>query len=451
MAYASRARCSFAARAASTLDPAGTWAASVEGLEFGSTMLPIRMAFDRPLHAVGVFVGLQDVLYVSGEVRAVLSVYGYHGASTDLVLLGSDVTSFPAAPTDIVYCLRYTAAEGDTIVRALVEYTNADGASIAERRMIDDLTLVYADAELPPDRPPTVEVTGPADGASISGTTVYLRASIQEDRELGSVHYQIDGGAEMPVGASPSLTDPTRYTTAVNFSSSILTPGVPHLLTVTAIDAAGQLGTDSVTIIIPTPVPTIDVQAVKMEVIQVVQCLNNPRCSDNSVPMVQGKPTWVRLYVRAEGGTPRTAIRAGCAAAWWRPATRATSSPYNRITPDGDEDPSAHDRGDLAASLNFIVPPSWLAEGSLELTAFVNYHEADLDETRTDNNAVQATVAVWPARSVSIRFVPVTADGLTADIGEMWNFADWLARVFPVVRHRAHRRRAAAGELRSVG
>ncbi len=50
--------------------------------------------------------------------------------------------------------------------------------------------------------------------------------------------------------------------------------------------------------------PSLDLQAVKLEVVQVVQCLDNSRCADNAVPMLIGKPTWVRLYVRAEGGPP---------------------------------------------------------------------------------------------------------------------------------------------------
>jgi len=41
------------------------------------------MAFDRPLQAVGVYLGLLQRLYVEGDVRAVLSAYGYHGAGTD--------------------------------------------------------------------------------------------------------------------------------------------------------------------------------------------------------------------------------------------------------------------------------------------------------------------------------------------------------------------------------
>jgi hypothetical protein len=408
--------------------------ASLEGLEFGSAMLPIRMAFDQPLTAVGLFVGLPEPQWVNGEVTASLSAYGYRGDSTRLELLGSDSTTFPAAPTDVIHCLRFSAAEGDIIARALVEYTDAGGVSIAERRLIDDLTLVFAKTELPPDRPPVIEITSPADGSSIAGTTVNLRAQIREDRELDRVAFQIDGGPETALGAAPSLTDPAAYFTGANFSAAIVEAGVPHLLTVTAYDSAGQFAADTVTFIVPTPVPTLDLQAVKVEVVQVVQCLDNPRCADNAVPMLLGKPTWARLYVRAEGGPPRRAVSGRLCRGRVATCDTGMIMPLNRITPDDDDDPSVNDRGSLDASLNFIVPPVWLAEGALEMTAFVNYEEEDVDETRGDNNAVQASVSVVPGRTLTVMFMPVTADGFTAPITEMWDFVDFLARVFPITR-----------------
>jgi len=422
-------------------------AASVEGLEFGSAMLPIRIAFDRPLTAVGLFVGFPEPQYVSGDVTAILSAYGYEAGSTELELLGSDLTSFPAATTDIIHCLRFTAAEGDIIARALVEYTDATGNSLAERRLIDDLTIFYAEDELPPDRPPVIEITSPTDGSSIPGTTINLRATIREDRQLDRVHYQIDGGAEMALGAAPSLTDPAAYFTGANFSAALVEPGAPHLISVTAFDSAGQFAADTVTIIVPTPVPTLDLQAVKMEVVQVVQCLDNARCADNAVPMVLGKPTWVRLYVRAEGGPPVRAVSGRLCLGRVATCDSGMVIPLNQISPDDDDDPSVHDRGDLEASLNFIVPPVWLAEGTLEMTAFVNYEERDVDETRGDNNAVQASVSVVRPRSLTVMFTQVTADGMTPPLSEMWTFADWLARVFPVARIQAVGRSPLAGNL----
>ncbi|MEX2030728.1 MAG: Ig-like domain-containing protein [Anaerolineales bacterium] len=408
--------------------------ASVEGLEFGSVMLPIRMAFDRPVSAVGLYAGMLPPYSVTGDVRASLGAYGYHGADTELVLLGSDSVSFPAAPTDIIHCLQFTAAEGDFIARALVEYTDSSSGSIAERRLIDDVTLLYSEAELPPDRPPVVEITAPGDGSSIPGPTVFLRASIQEDRELADVRFQIDGGAETLMGAAPSLTDPSRYTTGANFSTSLMEAGTTHLLTVSARDVAGQFAVDTVQILVPTPIPSLDLQAVKMEVVQVVQCLDNSGCSDNAVPMVINKPTWVRVYVRAENGPPARPVSGRLCQGRVTTCDTGYVVPFNEIVPNDDEDPTATDRGALDASLNFFVPPVWLTEGTLELTAFVNYQERDVDETRSDNNAVQASVSVVPARALTVMFMPVTASGLTPPISEMWALVDWLSRVFPVAR-----------------
>ena len=109
-------------------------------------------------------------------------------------------------------------------------------------------------------------------------------------------------------------------------------------------------------------------------------------------------------------------------------------NPINTIVPDGDEDPTDTDRANLDASLNFILPPAWLTGDKLELTAFVNYEEENVDETRGDNNAVQAAVAVTPPRRLTVMFRSVTAEGLTAPSSEMFNLVDWLTRVFPVAR-----------------
>jgi len=421
--------------------------ASIEAMEFGSAMLPIRMAFDRPLSALGVFVGMEEAMYVTGEVTASLIVYGYRPGSDELVRLGADSTTFPAAATDVVHCLKFEAAEGALIAWALVEYADSGGGSIAERRIIDDLTLVYAEAELPPDAPPVVEITAPADRASVPGTTVHLRATIREDVDLERVAFQIDGGPETRLGAWPSATDPTAYFTGITFSTAIMEPGRTHLLTVTAYDGAGHFAQDTVTVLVPTPVPTIDIQAVKLEAVQVVQCLDNDRCADNAVPMVLGKPTWVRVYVRAEGGVPRNPISGRLCRGRVATCDSGMVLPVNEITPDADEDPVANDRASLEASLNFIVPPAWLAEGTLELTAFVNYREEDLDEIRTDNNVVQASVRVVPARALTVMFSQVTVDGLTPPLSEMWVFADWLARVFPVARITAVGRAPLPGNL----
>ena len=88
-----------------------------------------------------------------------------------------------------------------------------------------------------------------------------------------------------------------------------LTPYIENSITVWAEDRAGLQGSDTVTFSFapPTPTLTLNLIADDVEIIQVIQCMDNPTCSDNSVPLYVGKPTLVRLYVRAEGAGAETA------------------------------------------------------------------------------------------------------------------------------------------------
>lgn len=222
-------------------------AKSREG-EFGSSMQPIRMLFIRPLQAVGMFVGMEEPVYVDTDVAAVLTVYGLRAGESDLVQLGSDSVSFPALATNIVHCLRYTAEEGDIIVRATLDYVDTSGLSIFEPRWMDDLTMVYAETELPPDLPPQVEITEPEDGAPvIVDGAIGLRAEIVEDRELWRVFLSINSGPGMRSGFLRSSSDPTLYRFEVDIiARSMLRPNEENTLTVIAEDLSGQRDIDSV-------------------------------------------------------------------------------------------------------------------------------------------------------------------------------------------------------------
>jgi hypothetical protein len=240
----------------------GDFAAKSKEGEFGSVMQPIRMFFTRPLRAVGMFVGMEEAIYVDTDVTAKLTLYGYHEGETEVVELGSDAISFPARATDIIHCLRFTAGENDFIVRALLDYIDEAGFSIFEPRWMDDLTMVFAEGELPEDLPPVVKITQPENDAHIiPEDTVNLRAEIIEDRELRRVKYQVNLGPEMISGFSRSTDDPTHYLFGVNLvARSNLIPNAVNILTVIAEDIAGQSDSDSVAFFYepaPTPEPNL--------------------------------------------------------------------------------------------------------------------------------------------------------------------------------------------------
>jgi len=62
----------------------------------------------------------------------------------------------------------------------------------------------------------------------------------------------------------------------------------------------------------PTPI-ALDLQVDAIEVTQSIQCKDNPNCPDNAVPMIAGKMTFARVYIKVSGSTqdvPNVSARA---------------------------------------------------------------------------------------------------------------------------------------------
>ena len=92
-----------------------------------------------------------------------------------------------------------------------------------------------ATANVPPDLPPTVSLTAPAGGATVSGT-VSVSADASDDVQVAGVQFRVDG-------ANISAED-----TAAPYSVSWATTGVAngsHTLTAVARDSAGQTTTSA--------------------------------------------------------------------------------------------------------------------------------------------------------------------------------------------------------------
>ncbi|TFG43159.1 MAG: hypothetical protein E4H41_09755, partial [Gemmatimonadales bacterium] len=239
-------------------------AQSQQGLEFGSALRPIRILFTDPVQAVGMFVGLEAAPEARGLITATLTAYGYRAGAGPVVVLGTDRVSFPAAPTDLRHCLAVEAAPVDVLTWAFVEYTDSSGTSIAEPRLIDDMTIVPSDVPFPPDLPPVVEITEPEDGVRVIGDEVILRATIRDDRALVVAWAGVNDRG-LSVGTSPSAVDPTLYTVAVNIPVSRLRPFLPNIANVGARDTSGQRGDDTITLIYEPP---FDAQVMGIEVTQ---------------------------------------------------------------------------------------------------------------------------------------------------------------------------------------
>jgi len=169
-----------------------------------------------------------------------------------------------------------------------------------------------------------------------------------------------------------------------------------------------------------------------MEVTQSVQDLRN------SVRLIRGKPTYVRLHVHSDSGS-----QPGVTARLWRYADGvrqepglAPSNPSGVITVVSNPD-----RAELDDSFYFELPASWvdqrLIAGTQVFEAEVNY-ERDILETDYDNNVLRSDVLHFEESSpLRLRFYRVEWDDGTGTlhVPGMYHFdyiESWLRAAYPI-------------------
>jgi hypothetical protein len=411
---------------------------SQETVEFASIETPIRMVFTRPLQALGMFIGLEEARYTSGDITAILTVRGYRAGSDVLSSLGMSSVTFPAVRTGIEHCLTFEAAEGDLITHADLEYTDAAGFSIGEPRVIDDLTVVYS--ETPPplaDQPPYVEITLPADDAIFIAGDVDLRANISEDRGLEDVWYTVNDGARQRLGYSFAGSDPTQYLAGITFSAADLVPYETTRLTVIARDTAGQEASAWVDILYnpPTPTPALDIIAQVFELTQAIQCLDNPECGTNTVPIYTGRPTLLRLYVRAEGTSVEVPDVGGelCNEGECIPS-------LNRVSVSPTDDAIRDFRGDVSRTLNFLLPQEWVRRSTeVRLQVYVNRDGRDVGECSLDNNVFRFHFVPQTGETLHVVMMTVNAHGVQSLGSGRWPAIRWTQQFYPISEVRVYR------------
>lgn len=422
--------------------------------DFGSIDQPVVMRFDRGLSAVGTFIGLENMSLptdaVEDTVTATLSAFGYRSGSTEVIFLGSDSFTFPAIPTPIQYCVKIIAGEGEIITNASLEYSNIDGQSLIDRRVMDDLTLVYSDLSLPEDLPPTVTITSPADGTVISEDEVQFNAEIREDRSLDSVTYRIEN--DRPAGAffegnlvpSPVSDDPFRYLITKRIhSDDYFSPGESYFLIVKATDSSGQTGQDRIRISYAPP-STLDIRITNIEITQAIQCMNNPECGSNTVTLFQRKPTLVRLYLSTNTGSV-TGVTGKLFLLRDDESEIYSTSSINEAIVDDVADPVGTYRSDITHTLNFRLPPEAISQpGLFRLKVVINpTHEPE--ECCYDNNEkTYSGLEISRSESLHIIFIPIYTRGHRGNLEEGWKIIDWLSRIYPIYDIRFWRYRSGS-------
>ena len=182
----------------------------------------------------------------------------------------------------------------------------------------------------------------------------------------------------------------------------------------------------------------LDLRVTGVEVTQVIQNMWN------SVPLVEGKTTYVRVYVEAQ--------RPG----FW---TQATLPPNLRVSLRGsnssgefwgsplvkskDDFPTTGSaRGDYQSTFNFWLPSSW-RHGDVTLTAEVNPELSSgrvFEETSYANNSYTVNVSFYDKQPlcvavVRVRTLPKTVvltDPPGYDPPGFWDIIDWVEAAYPV-------------------
>ncbi|HWQ12523.1 MAG TPA: hypothetical protein VNL77_06980, partial [Roseiflexaceae bacterium] len=160
-----------------------------------------------------------------------------------------------------------------------------------------------------------------------------------------------------------------------------------------------------------------------------LEITQSTQTASNSLPLVAGRPTVVRVYARSEGGEPAAAVTVSIAAT--RDGRPLSGSPL-RVGPKPVG--RAAVRADYAASFNALLPTEWLS-GTVSLVATVDA-EGDVAEASEGNNSAQATLAFTSVPALDIVIVPIhythTPTGRTYPAPAADTLSDWVMRTYPV-------------------
>ena len=180
----------------------------------GSLSFAVGSDYDNPILRTA---GPGQTLVSQFLVRSAGKTYWVQGSSTASIAAGQQVTLNDTAPTTDRWDL------------AAVEVTSASSP--------------------PPDTtPPTVSITNPASGQTVSGTNP-VAATASDDTAVASVQFFLDGRAlGSPVTAAPY---------AVQWDTTTASNGT-HTLSAQATDSSGNVGTSqSVSVIVQNPAPAM--------------------------------------------------------------------------------------------------------------------------------------------------------------------------------------------------
>ena len=174
----------------------------------------------------------------------------------------------------------------------------------------------------------------------------------------------------------------------------------------------------------PTALPpsTIDLYFDSFDVVQVV----------HDAPLVEDKPTVVRVYVGVRGTNSEVhnvtgrLIRVGVDS--WNEGLRSENS----ITVDPNDDPTLDNLENIDGSLNFRLPAEWRT-GQYWINVWINYdHRVTECNPCSDNNIGSKSLNFYAANPLNVVMVRVSAEGHTPPRSARAETVRWLKKVYPI-------------------
>lgn len=274
----------------------------------------------------------------------------------------------------------------------------------------------------------TFSITCAATGPS-TGQVRITAATTGSSRDPDGYTVSVDGGTgqSLDINGSRTISGLNAGSHAVTLSgvagNCTVTGGLQRSVTVTS----GQTAAVSFTIGCAATGGSVNLRIERMYLTQSTQT------GDGSVPLVQGREAYARVFVTASGpNSIRPAVRL-------RFFQNGGSIPTQTlmIQPDGGSTPTQVQEGTLGSSWNIRVPAA-LIQPNTAVLADVDPETAIAEPDEADNSfPATGTARPLNVRSVpplAIQFVPVrqAANGLTGTVGSGGALLDLARRVHPL-------------------
>lgn len=188
--------------------------------------------------------------------------------------------------------------------------------------------------------------------------------------------------------------------------------------------------------LLPSWLSPYNIKITTLEITQAVQCLHNPSCPDNSVPLYSGKTTLVRAYVRLTSGPTTWVDNIGGALCYGSTGAGGCANPilpFKKTTVLNSSDPVTYSRANTVWTLDFLLPANFVTGLDPQtLTVYVNYQRKDLpSEAYYTDNYKSLTYQMTASKPIYVRFSPVQNNGVFPPAFEWVTLIDYLTKTYP--------------------